>query len=68
MGQRAVLVLPVKAGRYAVVEDERVPGEAAAGTERRRDPLEGTSPVRPCGEVQESPERAIDQGCLLVDT
>jgi hypothetical protein len=67
MGQWPVLVLPVEAGCHPMVEGERVPGEAAAGAQRRGHPLEYASPVPPCGEVQQSPERAIYQGGLLVE-
>ena len=52
---------PVVPGRVVGVEDERVPGEPAAGAERRGDALEDAAPVVPGGEVEERAVWAVDE-------
>jgi hypothetical protein len=50
-----------------MVEGERVPGEAAVRQKRRRDPLEAAATVGPCGQMQQGPPWAVDQGRRFVD-
>src|ERR687885_223372 len=45
-----------------MVEGERVPGEAAVGPKRCRDPLEALATIGPRGQVQQRPPRTVDQG------
>ena len=63
---RLVLVLAVQARRDPVVEGEGVPGEPPARPERGGDALEGAAAVGPGRQVQERPERAVDQRRRLV--
>jgi hypothetical protein len=50
-----------------MVEGERVPGEAAVGPKRCRDPLEAAATIGPRGQMQQRPPRAVDQGRRLLD-
>jgi phenylalanyl-tRNA synthetase alpha chain len=60
------LVSSLTLRRDPVIEDERVPREAASAHEGCRDALEDTSPVAPRRQVEERPERAIDERRRLV--
>src|SRR5262245_5926960 len=54
-------VPPVDRGCNAMVEGERVPGEATVGQQRRRDALEAAATFGPRGQMQERPAGAVDQ-------
>src|SRR5947208_171683 len=60
-------MLAVYDGCDVMVEGERVPGEAAVRPKRCRDPLEATATIGPCGQMQQRPPRAVDQGRRLLD-
>src|SRR3954452_23008294 len=50
-----------------MVEGEGVPGEAAVGPKRCRDPLEAAATIGPRGQMQQRPPGAVDQGRRLLD-
>ena len=50
-----------------MVEHESVPGEPSARTQSRRDPFEGAAPVGPRRQVEQRPERAVDECRRLVE-
>ena len=60
-------MLAVYGGRDVMVEGERVPGEAAVGAKRRRDPLKAAATIGPRGQMQQRPAGAVDQGCRFLD-
>src|SRR5580765_1829082 len=62
-----IVVLPVQLSRDPVVERKRVPRKPPSGAQRRCDSLEGATAVCPRGEVEQRPERAVDQRCRLVE-
>jgi hypothetical protein len=64
---RLVLVLAVEARRDSVVEGERIPGKATTRSQCGRDVLEAPATVGPGREVQQRPERAVDERRRLVE-
>lgn len=60
-----LLALAVQAGGDLVVECEGIPGEPPARPERGCDPLEGAA-AGPRRQVQQRPERAVDQCRRLI--
>src|SRR5262245_11531133 len=67
MGQRAVLRLAVKLHRDLRIEDEGIPREPPAWPKRSRDTLERAAAVSPGWQMQERPERAVNQSCGFVE-
>ena len=60
-------MLAVYGGCDVMIEGERVPGEAAVGPKRCRDPLEAAATIGPRGQMQQGSPRAVDQGRRLLD-
>jgi hypothetical protein len=60
-------MLAVYGGCDAMVEGERIPGEAAVRQKRRRDPLKAAATIGPGGQMQQRPPGAVDQGRRFVD-
>ena len=58
-------MVSVEPHRNPMVEHEGVPREPSTGTERGGDTLERPAPVGPGREMEQRPERAIDQRCRL---
>src|ERR671934_2681013 len=57
----------VYGGCDVMVEGERIPGEAAVRPKRRRDSLKAAATIGPCGQMQQRPPGAVDQGRRLLD-
>ena len=60
-------MLAVYGGCDVMVEGERIPGEAAVGPKRCRDPLEAAATIGPRGQMQQRPPGAVDQGRRFLD-